>query len=428
MFDSTTPYVKSLGNGLTLKSVGSREDVERLSLFNDSIHGGHGEGMIRMTRHLILYHPRTRPEHWIYVEDDATGQIVSSLCLIPWVWRFDGVELNCGEMGIVGTNEAYRGKGLIRALDAHFKELLRAGEFDLSHIQGIPYFYRQFGYEYAMPLEGGWAVGLPMIPDTLPKQSAVYHFREATVEDLPVLMRMYEEAACDLDISAQRTEADWRYLFDYANDTEMACETWLVLDSENRPVGYWRIALYGFGEELNIHEVSRLSQPAAIAILGWLKKLTIERNKPFIRLNIPANTSLVQAARAWGAQDLGTYSWQIHLPDVARLLRKLIPVFERRIAASSFAGLTETVRLNLYREAYDLRFESGRLTAVEPVHLKDASGALNIPPLLFAPLVLGWRTVSDLRAAYPDVSSWGQSRYLIDTLFPRMTSFIYTIY
>ena len=96
----------------------------------------------------------------------------------------------------------------------------------------------------------------------------------------------------------------------------------------------------------------------AIALLQQLKALALERNKPNIRLDLPDNNDLLQVARGYGAHDMGSYAWQIHLVDVARLLRKIAPVLERRIAASLFAGLSQKVNLNLYRETFELHFEA----------------------------------------------------------------------
>src|SRR5689334_11654746 len=185
---STPVYQRSLGNNLVLKSVNGKDNAERLALFNGQIFG---QGVVGMTRALLLHHPHTRPDYWLYVEDETNGQIVSSLALIPWQWRYEAVTLKSGEMGIVGTLEAYRNKGLIRALDTRFKELLREGEFELSHIQGIPYFYRQFGYEYTLPLEPNWELAVDRIPDV--SAESPYTFRPATADDIPVLMEFYDE-------------------------------------------------------------------------------------------------------------------------------------------------------------------------------------------------------------------------------------------
>jgi predicted acetyltransferase len=422
MFTSTTAYQRSLDNNLTLKSIANHDDVERLAAFSGHIHG---PDVVEMTRSLILHHPPARPEYWLYVQDESTGQIVASLGLIPWQWRYEDVTLKSGEMGIVGTLESYRNKGLIRALDNRFKELLREGDFDLSHIQGIPYFYRQFGYEYAIPLEANWQIELPSIP-AAPQDSA-YCFRLATVDDIPALMCFYDEAAHQLDISTIRDTDTWHCIFQHPGGSALASEIGLMLDAEEQPIGYWRIAQHGFGSGLIVTETSRLNHPAAIALLQHIKTVAIERNKPNIRLNLPENNDLLTVARGWGAHNPGTYAWQIHLVDVARLLWKLTPVLERRIAASFFAGLSQKMNLNLYRETFELHFEHGKLLTVTNIGFQDG-GEIRIPPPLLAPLLLGYRGHVELRHSHPDVIVSGQSAHLIDVLFPKLEGFLYSNY
>lgn len=424
MFVPTEPYRRALNNGLVLKSVSDEQDAERLAVFNGVIHG---EIVAAMTRALIFYHPDTRPAHWLFVEDEAGRQIVSSICLIPWTWRYEDVTLQAGEMGIVGTLPDYRRRGLIRAQAARFDELLRDGDYDLSHIQGIPYFYRQFGYEYAIPLEGGWRIEPHLIPDAPAGETPPFSFRQATVHDLPALMRLFDEAAQELSIRAVRDEATWHYLLSHSRQTDTSAETWLASDGAGRPGGYWRVAEHGFGEGLNVNEVSRLSSDLALAALRQLKALAVARAKPYIRLNVPAGSSLAQTARYLGAHDLDRYAWQIRLPDVGRLLGKLAPVLERRLAASPLAGLTQRVCLNLYRQAFDLCFEGGKLAAVAPLGFSDRAG-IRLPPPLAAPLLLGYRSREELAQAHPDVSVWREWQHLVDVLFPTVASFIYTIY
>ncbi len=423
MLTSTTPYNRSLGDGLFLKSVCDHSDVERIAFFNTQVFGPHEA---EFGSALILHHPATRPEHWLYVEDEASKQIVSSLCLIPWTWRYEDVTLKSGEVGIVGTLESHRNKGLVRALMARHRELLREGEFDLSHIQGIPYFYRQFGYEYAMPLDVHWNVELRSLPDKL-AGSFAYNFRLATVQDIPVLMRFYDEATKSLNISTLRDESVWQYLLGHSLSTVVGAETWLILDAAQQAVGYFRIPFQGFGEGLIVGETSHLSSELATALLIHLKGVTQERGKPYIRLALPDHHDLVRVAAGFNTHDEGHYPWQIHLVDVARLLRKLTPVLERRIAASVFAGLMRTICLNLYREAFELCFEKGRLQTVKSIGFSDTWG-IKIPPLLLAPLLLGYRSREELQHMYPDVSINGEFQHLVDVLFPKLESFIYTTY
>jgi hypothetical protein len=70
----------------------------------------------------------------------------------------------------------------------------------------------------------------------------------------------------------------------------------------------------------------------------------------------------------------------------------------------------------------------GRLTEVISEGTTGDEAILHLPPLQFIPLVLGYRTVEELRAAYPDVRVTPTGRLLVDTLFPKAESFIYTVY
>lgn len=401
---------------MNIRSIQNDSDIDRIAEFNGMIHGDEVDGM---TRELIQQHPDANPDHWLFIEDE--GKIVSTLCLLSWRWRYEGVELKAGEMGIVGTDAAYRGKGLSRQLAQHHHQLLDAGEYDLSHIQGIPYFYRQFGYEYAIPLEGGHHVH----PHTLPDMPDGFQTRRATADDIPALQSLYDEAAQDLTISAVREADHWHYLLGPANKTETASDFWLVIEDE-RPVAYWRVGHYGFGEGLIVNEVSRLPQRMHPGVLAACK--TLMGDKPYVRLNIPRSHPLVATARGFGAQDRGTYAWQIMIPDVGRLLRKLVPVFERRIAASAFAGMTRPFVINLYRRAYELRFENGTVTAVESLGFADERGDLFTPPNMFTPLVFGYRSREEIQALYPDFNAGGENQALVDVLFPKVESFIYNVY
>jgi hypothetical protein len=48
--------------------------------------------------------------------------------------------------------------------------------------------------------------------------------------------------------------------------------------------------------------------------------------------------------------------------------------------------------------------------------------------LQFIPLVLGYRSLDEQRRAYPDIGVGPSQRLLVETLFPKLDSFLYTIY
>ena len=418
MFFESDPYDEPLGDGLVLRSLHTEADIESVSAFNGKMHG---ELVTAMSDRLIRHHPHTRPEHWLMIVDGE--KVVATLCLLPWTWDFHGVRLKAGEMGIVGTDEAYRHRGLQRALVKRHRQLLREGGYLLSHIQGIPYFYRQFGYEYAMPLEGGWRLELHQINDAMVGN---YSIRKATESDIPELMTFYNDTMKNVAIHAVRDEAIWRYLLTAAMDTETAENTWLLLN-DDKPIGYWREEYYGFGEGLNINECSRMTLPSAQAMLYFLKQRAHERDKPFVRLNVPPQHLINRLIQTMGAQDIGRYAWQIHLPDVGGLLKALIPVFEQRLAKSALAGLSQRFAINLYREGFVLEIQDGQVKTVESPGFID-DGDLRCPPLVFAQLILGYRNVDELNAIYPDFSCSGVAKVLVDVLFPNEESFIHIIY
>lgn len=426
MLHTTKPFREVLENELILKSVSTEDDIEHLATFNATIHDD--ELLDGMTRTLIVHHPSTHPQEWLFVEDPANGKIVSALCLIPWTLRYETVQLKAAEMAIVGTLPEYRHRGLIRMLNNRYKQLLDVGGYDLSHIQGIPYYYKQFGYEYALPLEGGWELGLHKIPDEVPSSAQGYTFQKATVADISLLDQLYNTAMSKLDISTLRDDAIWHYLIQQEANLQGIQETWLVQDKNQKSLGYVRIAKEGFGQGLIVDEASDFSHPATIAVLQWLKHIAIEREKPYIRLSMTECCPLISTARAWGAQLEGIYAWQIKFPDPARLLRHISPVLEQRVANSPFAEITQSVILNLYRQAYELIFENGHITAVNAVGFYDDATDIRIPPMQLIPLVLGYRSREELQAVYSDFSIKGQSQYLLDVLFPKMKSFLHLIY
>ncbi len=418
-----SPICQPLEDSLVLRTATSQHDADRVAEFNATIHG---PGVGVMTRDLILGHPHTSGRDLVFVEDTSTGRVVSSLFLIPWTWRVDGAEIRSAEMGIVGTLEPYRRRGLIRRQVAWFNQRLRERGCALSHIQGIPYYYRQFGYQYALPLEGGYRLEHRDAPQ--PESSgASFTFRRAGEDDAPALMALYDDAARDLAIHALRDGAVWQYLLHESSGSEMQTDTWLIFAGDGQPAGYYRAPHHHFGAEFTVNETSRLSFECAVAALDHIKSLSVAQGAPGIRLCLPASTTLMRLAKACGAHDRGTYQWQIMIPDTAGLLRALGPALEMRLAHSPFAGLTRNVLLDFYRDRVTLRFERGRLVEVAGA-ASGTEGGYRFPPQAFIPLVLGHRSLQEQRETYPDIGVWGHGSMLIETLFPKISAFLFTIY
>src|SRR5690242_17454299 len=152
---------RDLGDGLVMRSA-TEADADRLGEFNADVLRGQDAAdpapwMGAWTRDLVGgRHPSFRAESALLVEDTrANNRIVSSMVLLSHTWTYGGVPIAVGQPEIVGTRAEVRGRGLVRAM------------FDVAHhwsaerrqqvlaINGIPWFYRQFGYEMALELGGG---------------------------------------------------------------------------------------------------------------------------------------------------------------------------------------------------------------------------------------------------------------------------------
>lgn len=422
-------FQKPLANGLSMRTVANPAALERVCALSAAVHG---EGTVgEMTRKLFSAHPDTTGRDLVYIQN-AAGEAVSTLCLIPWTLRLSnpglpGITLKTAELGIVGTLERYQRQGLNRLLMEYFWQRYHERGCLLSIIEGIPNYYRQFGYEYAMlPLIGG----LRLQPDQIPAAPApAFAIRPATRADIPALLRLYDEQAGLQQISACRSVAIWDYLLTRTEKPEEGQHDTLILeDIAGQVAGYFRIPDFHFHPNLlTIDEVSDLNFNAALATLDYLKQRAAAQRKEGIRLQLPKECSLMRLAHSLGALDLGVYSWQVSIPDRAAFLLALGPLLEQRLAGSMFAGLSGRFSLNFYKETLSLSFAGGRL---EHVDREQPAGntILSIPPVQFVPLALGQRSLDEIHSAFPDASSHAPWGLLVDTLFPKCPGYLATIY
>lgn len=423
-----SPYTEQIGPELTLRTPASKDDVNRIAEFNASIHG---QEVGPFTRSLLMDYPEMEPADQVYVENEE-GEILSALCLIPWTWRCEEALLRVGELGIVGTAESHRGRGLIRAQMGYFDRRLRERGCVLSSIQGIPYFYRRFGYQYALPLEGGYRLELRHVP---PVPAAAYSVRRADSGDIPALISLYQETVQGLCFQTVRSPEVWQYLMTRDDPADaMVHETWIVEEqnqTENRgpgtALGYMRIPRFHFGDELVVNEAAVRQHAAGLALLAHAKSLAGERNRPGIRLNLPATSHLVRLALSHGAKALETYCWQIRIPEPAAFLRAMAPTLERRLSESPFSVWSGSVTWSLYTHAIALSFDRGILQDIDHIPRPD-NPDISMPIEAFVPFVMGYQGLEELHRSYPDCSASGTPKLLAETLFPTYDSFLFTAY
>ncbi len=413
-------YSQKLADGLTLRALSRERDKENFAAFSARFNN-EAEGATCTV--LTQQHPEMTPDDFWIVEADATQDIVSTTCLIPWTLRFAGIELRAAQLEMVLTHPAYRRGGLVRTQMRHFEEEVVRRGCDLSFIWGIPYYYRQYGYAYT--IDGATEEMLPAwrIPYVAETNGATIRLRPAVLADVPALVDFYDREFGRQDLAARRSAAYWRYL----------------LVAAHHPIEMIENA--ATGEALGYAIVSRSADsatiienalPDAMTALAVLQALDSPATKKVL-VKWPRNNVLAALAQQLGSQTNRGGQWLVRVPDLAQFLVKMRPVFEKRLAESAWRGVSISLTINLYREAFRLCFTQGQLAQVEAPGFVDASmgttgNDLCIPPDAFMRLLFGFRALDDLFDAWPDLEVKPEARPIIQALFPQLQPFLHTPY
>lgn len=420
MPDYTYPLHIDLGDGLVMRSVASEEEIRRVAVANRK--SFQEDELEVLTLDIYRKLPGMRWEDILYVEDTATGEIVSSLSLLPERWLYEDVELKVAELGVVGTHPDYRGRGLIREQMKVFAAKLEQGGYDLSNIQGIPFFYRQFGYDYALPLNTGCQLSLAQVPDAKEETSGAITIRLLAEDEVGVALKLYDQMAADWCVKVARDEATWRFPEQVSDEYPDKVQSFLVLDEE-QPLGYFRLRTHLRDGKLSCREITPMSYEATLAALRLMKKKGSELGAHSIELQVAPDAPAMTVVKGLGGSLYQPYAWQVRIPDRARFLRTIAPVLEQRLAGSAMAGLTGTLHINFYVETVELRFERGRIVQVQSLG-KGGRRDIRLPPYPAVRLLTGYQSWQEIRAFRPDLGCAREWELTLEALFPKRPSCI----
>ncbi|MHA1484115.1 MAG: GNAT family N-acetyltransferase [Candidatus Thorarchaeota archaeon] len=417
-----------LPGGFEFGVVKSKADIEELIKFNAVVHGDDDPEELRRQ---IDNLPNFDRELNFYIRDLDKGIIVSTASAIPSVWMYENIPLSNLELGWVGTLKEYRRKGLARALYTYFEEILQRGEYHISTIMGIPYYYRQFGYDFILPLGRKVQLRIDQIP--VPKNEARKSivFREANQDDIPNLMRLYDEHNKTMLIHAARTKGLWELQERFHREFEQEFKT-IVLERDGKVVGYFRLCVRGEKKQaprglwLSVMESSITTFDDVLQTLQYLRGRAAEENTCRIDLMGPAVNNLCRVAQNLGGNvDIG-WKYQIRIPDMTRFLEQIRPTIESRLIGTMFEGMTRELAINTYEHCYLLSFVNGKLAPVKDIGMQevDEYRSFRAPPNDFVRLVLGDYNTDELRSQNIDFIVSKELKPLVETLFPKKSSFI----
>jgi predicted N-acetyltransferase YhbS len=421
----------TLGDGLVLRS-GKPEDTDALlDWISDAFReedGSEDAPLLAWVRDLQRGHPTFTPDLWRVVEETDTGRIVSGLCLIPQTWRYEGIELPVGLVEIVGTRPGYRRRGLVGALMDEIHVLSAARGDLVQAISGIPWFYRQFGYEMALSMHGGRGLCVADVPEAGEPES--FSFREATVADAPFLEEALAPTSDRYLVTCPRDRDLWESQLADHDPGSVASRCVEVIERAGTSVGTigWSpVASEGTLWATHAEVVPGVSWgEAGPVVLRRLAALAGVAGAGDIRLALGEDHPMFTAMWHLLGESIRPYAWYVRVADVVALLRRLAPVLEWRLNDGPFENHTGTLCISWYRSGVRLVLDGGLLEVEEWSPCDEERGDLAFPGLTFLSLVFGHRSLQDLRAAHPDCSFWTPSAApLADALFPPRPSWVW---
>ena len=427
---------RDLGDGLVLRFA-TPADAEPLAQFNGHLHGRDrfNEFVAAYTRDIMSEaHPTCGPSNVALVKDTQTDQIVSTMCLIPQTWTYAGIPFEVGRPEVVGTAPAFRRRGLV---SAQF-DVLHAKSAAMGHhvqcITGIPWYYRQFGYEYALDLDGGRMAYLVNVPALKEGESEPYRLRPMTLDDLPFVKPLYDHECSRWLVACPRPDWLWQCLLAwYSRDSLEARPYQIIENADGRPVGYvapdrdlmWNA--YGIIELAVIEGQSlRAAMPSVMRALKTMAEAEAaaqDKSVSTLYFKLGREHPVFDAAPDLFQKTPLPYGWYIRVADVPAFLRHIAPALEARLARSPLAGHTGEIKINEYTRGFRLDWEQGKIVTIEPWTPADnQDGHAAFPPLVFLRLLFGHRSLAELRAFYPDCWAEDEADALLNTLFPRANS------
>jgi ribosomal protein S18 acetylase RimI-like enzyme len=421
-------------------------DKEALAAFNVAVHAAadnpaSSQYLDRYTRDLFERpHPLIAVGDHLLIEDAETGAIASTVQLIRQTWSYGGLPLPVGQIELVGTDPAYRRRGLVRRLIAEAHRFSAERGDLVQMIGGKPNYYRQFGYEYALELGGGRRLAPGDAPALAEGMDEPFALRPATSDDAPWLAELDRRAAARYRVTCPRDETLWRYeIGGRSANNFFQYQIQIITGPDGTPAG---ALVYTFSRRGPRIRVIAAELGAGVPWVGVTPTVLRHLDQAGVGhdwgdgvsyqgvvFGLGSAHPLYDAVpgRLWASE--APYAAYMRVADLPALLRQLAPALEQRLVGSAAEGYSGTLRLSWYRGGALLRFERGRLAETSDWMPDDANpGDAAFPGLTLLPLLFGFRSLHELQQAYPDCQTCSDTAHaLLTTLFPRQPSRLWTV-
>lgn len=334
----------------------------------------------------------------------AGEEVLSTAAIFPGQLRVGEVSVGAGAIEFVATRESAEGKGLVRQLMEKIHETASDRGEMVQWIVGITYFYRRFGYEYAIPVEGMHMIPIGEAPP-MPKGWSVRNAEEA---DMRAVAGAQTATARSADVALAGTEWMWDVYRRSPN-----YEVVIVKGPKGQGVG----RIYAYEDDRYLMDVIANSHNAAAALIsaasedGTRELSVMSRAAP--RPYLESITSAIDSNDAY----------YVRVAEPVALLESLRPVLAKRLAAHEGDPLEGDALISLYGSSIRFTYRAGKVGPMRregPVPGPISAGGSGVAPDQIVSLILGPLGAAGLAALHPDVNL-GEQAELMETLFPPQT-------
>ncbi len=435
---------QDLGDGLVLRW-STPDDIEQIgtqvaTVFRQSASDPPREAELLWIKDLSSgRHPMAEANGGLLVEDTRNGTIAASLWTMRAPWRYGDVTFEIGRPEDVITDPAYRNRGLVRALFERFHAWSEQKGHLAQGITGIEYFYRQFGYEYAIDLGGSCVVMFGDIPALSPKETELLTLRPATADDLPLIQQWYTRSQEQSLVSSDVPLSYWQWMLDGVDHA--ANQSWrivVVVNQTGTLQGAFVLSSIRWGTALAVQyalwaddqNLLTVVRPVLRALRAYAPGVPSAREPTEpdrISFSTGTKNRFLDALTSIVPHQIQSpYAWYVRVPDLPRFIMTIAPVLEQRLRGSAVAGFDGELRLHFYRDGLIMKWQQGRLLSAESWRRVEwgPSPHASFPPQVFLQMLLGRRSLEDLRYAYADVSAERSTELVLHTLFPKQASHV----
>lgn len=349
---------------------------------------------------IVLGHDFFR-KRWFVAEED--GRILSTAGIFPGQLHIGEVSVGAGAIEFVATHEDAEGRGLVRLLLDEIHSTAQARNEMVQWIVGITYFYRKFGYEYAIPVESTYEFSAGAAPP-MPADWSVDIVTGAEVPDLAAAQTAYSRRA-DVAFTANRRMWDIY---------EMSPVYDLLVAHSSNGVGYGRV--YSYEDDRYLCDVLVESGAAAAALInaagdGGAYDVTVIGREG-------ARRHLDSLAEPEPSGD----AYYVRVADPVKLLEAMRPVLTKRLRNWDANARGEAL-ISLYESSVRFNYGQGQVGPIRkgpPEQAPIGRGGSGVAPDRIVALMLGPLGAEKLAELNPDVNL-GEQEELMNALFPPQT-------